>query len=263
MVPLDGFVRIRYHGRIPDGPVFVEEVSAADGSTTPVTGQLNVVPATTPADYAEVHYKAPAFRQFSRYRVTFPDITGGGASNRFEFTTGTLASGDTPPMFYGLNGAPVLDSNGENDLCGEPDALTVSLRWTRAVSAWPIGDIEYIVYQTRGENIAGPVERARERGRLVSTRCADPGPDGMCVSFRMTAASAVTPMCFNVQAVDAFGHADGNREERCVDPEPGARFVGCSASPNPPHRPLGWLLITASVTVAAVGVSRVVSRRKR
>ena len=126
-----------------------------------------------------------------------------------------------------------------------------------------MSDIEYVVYQTRGAGIAGPVERARQRGRLVSDHCATVGADSQCVAFRMTSANASEPMCFNVQAIDALGRADGNQEERCVDPEPGGHFVGCTAAPRAQHRPLGWLLITASLTVAAVGLSRVVSRRKR
>src|SRR5437867_3075542 len=60
MVPLDGFVRIRYYGRVPAGALFVEEVSSS-GSTTPVAGEVNVVEAPTPTDFAEIHFKAESF----------------------------------------------------------------------------------------------------------------------------------------------------------------------------------------------------------
>lgn len=269
MVPLDGFIRLRYYGRVPEGPLFVEAVSTS-GSAVTIAGQVNVVDAATPNDFAEIHFQsAEAFQPLSRYRVTFPDITGGAASNRFEFTTGSVQCGTTPPAFEGLRGDPTVVTNGETDQCGDPHAMTVSLHWTRASSAWPMGDLEYIVYQTRGAGIGGPVERARQRGRLVNNDlCAQSASgssaDGQCMSFRLTSANASQPMCFNVQALDAFGRTDGNREEKCVDPDVGASFVGCTAAPGgPQHKPLGWLLIAASVTVAAVGVSRLIGRRKR
>ena len=110
------------------------------------------------------------------------------------------------PRFAGIvtDPRPEVQVNGaEADLCGDPNAVTITVQWRRAESnGWPAGDIEYVIYQTRGPNIGAPVERARERVFGANGNCPN-RTDLECRSFRLSSENAGGPVCFNIQAIDA------------------------------------------------------------
>lgn len=250
-VPIDGFVRLRYVGIVPRRS-FVT-VREAD-TNMPVDGRAVVV-----GD--EIHWQSyQELRPNTRYQVFFTDVTGGAGGNAFTFTTGNRRGSSSPPQFFGITGLSVQRA-GAADLCGEPDAVEVTVTWRRvADNGWPLTDIEYVVYQTAGPGIGAPVERARERGRLSLGSCGSGSAVEQCTSFRLSAANADGPVCFNVQAFDAYGRSDGNTNERCIDPQSGNTFHGCSVRAMRTET-RAWRT-AAMVAALAAGVAGWIRRRR-
>jgi hypothetical protein len=229
MVPTDGFVRLRYRGQTPRPPVVIVEDLRMGGARVP--GDVFVV------GEAEIHWQSRGLlRPSTEYRVRAADVAGGTGDNSFTFTTGISPSSAMPPRFDGVAQVE-FSANGRGDLCGDPDAVEVTVAFRRATTnGWPASDIEYVIYQTRGPNIGGPVVRARERGRAVGSSCSRTSSGNeLCRSFRLSSQNATGPVCFNIQALDPFGRADGNTVERCTDPSVGNYFVGCDVGPAAAH----------------------------
>lgn len=255
-IPRDGFVRFVYRGRVPPRPVMIVRDNDNMGAT--VEGTLTVVG-------AELHWHARAsLRARAQYSVTASDIIGGTSEVRF--TTAATLAGDTAPS--GFDGAlsATSERSGATDICGDENARSVTVGWKFARSSpWPPTELTYVVFETRGPGINGPIERARDRGRLTTTPCA--ANADQCLSFRLSSANASGPACFSVQVFDPLGRGVSNSVEKCINLDAGNYFYGCSVRPTEPiagadrdrSRSAQWL--TAST--AALGFVLVVSARAR
>jgi hypothetical protein len=252
-VPIDGFIRLRYRVRAPLRPFVIVQNNTAH---SPVSGQVNVV-----GD--EVHWQSDQpLAANAVFRVQVSDVMGGAGENTFSFTTGTARSGDSPPTFMGVQHADTQPA-GAADPCGQADAVEVTLSWNRAGAAgWSENDIEYVIYETRGPNIAGPVERARERLSSASGASC-PGMYDACRAVRLTPENATAPVCFNIQAVDPYGRQDGNTREVCTDPSRGNFFNGCSVAPRPSRPGLAFPAVVAAFASLVTAVSMLRTRRRR
>jgi hypothetical protein len=246
-VPIDGFVRLRYVGIVPNPPVVIV--------TNMITG-LRETGVTHVIDN-EVHWQDDELLQMDTpYQVVVADPASGGGEP-FTFTTGLAPSVPGPPVFQGVDPtSATFVRNGSSDLCGDPDAIEVTPAWHRAQNnGWPANDVEYVIFQTRGPGVSGPIERARQRGQSSGGSCSADLSE-ICRSFRIASQNATSGVCFNVQAMDAYGRADGNSVEACVHPEVGNFFAGCSAQRATAHHATPWLagLIPGAIVVAfAIG----------
>jgi hypothetical protein len=247
-IPRDGFVRFVYRGRVPPRPVMI----VRDIAMTPVEGTLTVVG-------SELHWQARAsLRPQERYSVTASDIIGG--TSEVGFTTGSTLAGEVGPT--GFEGAlsATSERSGATDICGDENARSITVGWKFARSSpWPQTELTYVVFETRGPGINGPIERARDRGRLSTTPCA-PNAD-QCVSFRLSSANAAGPACFSVQVFDPLGRGVSNTVEKCINLDAGNYFYGCAVRPRPQHTPERghgrWVVAAASLAfVVAVGARR-------
>jgi hypothetical protein len=219
-IPRDGFVRFVYRGRVPPRPVMI----VRDASEATVEGTLTVVG-------AELHWqsRAPLAAQ-QRYTATSSDIIGGSA--QVTFTTGDATTNGVGPS--GFDGAlsATSERSGATDICGDENARSITVGWKFARSSpWPQTELTYIVFETRGPGINGPVERARDRGRLSTTPCA-PNAD-QCVTFRLSSLNSSGPACFSVQVFDPLGRSASNTVEKCINLDAGNYFYGCAVRPNP------------------------------
>lgn len=238
-VPIDGFIRLRYVGHAPSRAFVILRDLVRH---SPVMGTVNAVD-------DEVHFQSAApLSPNTQYSVQVSDITGGASGNTFTFTTGQIHSIDSAPQFAGAQDIS-FEKSGASDLCSDPNAARITLLWHRATSnGWPDSEMEYVVYETRGPGISGPVERARERLQPgASSTCASSFE--FCPAVRLSSANASGPVCFNVQAIDPYGRPDGNTQEQCVDPSRGNFFNGCSVSRDTTHSrrvPIEWLALGVS-----------------
>ncbi len=247
-VPLNSPIRLRYYGRVPDPPVVCVQRESLDapclsGSAAAVGDEVVWQPQSGAG--------GPVLEASRRYYVTYQE-TGRG-TNRITFVTGRGVA----PERLAFGG--ITDASAEHapDSDCDPDAADITVKFDRASSGviglgdtpWPDIDIEYVIYETRGPGISGP----RERDRVRLQRSGSSVVSGAQRTFRLRGADATGPVCFNVQAVDPLGHADGNTQEQCVNPAKGNYFAGCSS--RPARAPSGAL--------AAVGLALAVTAARR
>lgn len=214
-IPRDGFVRFVFRGRVPPRPVVI----VRDASDNVVSGTLAIVG-------SELHWQANApFAPLSTYRATASDIIGGSSEVRFT-TNNELTNGRGPSDFGGATGV-TSERSGATDICGDENARSVTVSWRFARSSpWPQTELTYVVYETRGPRINGPVERARDRGRLSTSACNSNADQ--CVTFRLSSANSAGPACFTVQVYDPYGRSTESTAEKCVNLDSGNYFYGCS-----------------------------------
>ena len=249
-VPTDGFIRLRYGVRAPLRPfVIVQNLT----TRTPVMGHVNAL-------VDEVHWQSDEMLPSNTiFRVSVSDASGGAGENVFTFTTGGARSGSAAPTFGGVQAAETQRS-GMADPCGQPDAVEVTLSWRRGSAAgWPDSEVEYVIYETRGPGISGPVERGRERA-LAGAGSTCNGTYDFCRAIRLSPENSSAPVCFNVQAVDPYGRQDGNTLEVCTDPSRGNNFNGCAVAratgAMPSHPKRGWIVVAILAAAASVVATR-------
>ena len=138
---------------------------------------------------------------------------------RFSFRTGTSFDVE-PPVFEGtptlapeaVPARPCVDGGGYRI------DVTVVPATDRDGAE---GDIEYLLFQTRGPGIERPVLRARARNFAGVT---------IPLAFTLAPSEAVSPICVAVLAVDGAGHVVSG-PTACVDPIQGNFFEPlCSVS---------------------------------
>jgi MYXO-CTERM domain-containing protein len=137
---------------------------------------------------------------------------------RFTFQTGTRIDVQ-PPVFDGtpaiapatVDARPCMDGGYRIDVSVDP----------ATDSDGAGGDIEYLLFQTRGPHIERPVLRARVRNFAGIS---------IPLTFTLSPSEAVSPICVAVLAVDGVGHVvEGSNA--CVDPIQGNFFEPlCSVS---------------------------------
>jgi hypothetical protein len=229
-VPIDTPIRLRYVRRVPTPPVLCVSQGAPRPPCVPGT-------ATVLGDEIVWHAEGGLLAPLQRYYVSYNE-TGSGMAV-VSFVTGS-ARGPDELFFAGVTDVtshPVLD-----DSC-DPGAADITVEFDRASSGnnaigaipWPEVDVEYVIYQTRGPGISGP--RLRDRVRLQ--RSGSSIVRAAQRTFRLSGADANGPVCFNIQALDPLGRADGNTYERCVNPTRGNYFYGCTVAPRG-VRCAGW-----------------------
>ncbi len=243
-VPTDSPVRLRFTGYVPTGASVC--VSTA--------GQMGCLPGNVTVVGDELVWTSTGgpFEPYTNYRIDYRDPL---TSFPIRFRAGRGPSAGPPP-FAGIRGASARAVSG--DPC-DADAFDVTVRFNRVTfnaalgTPWPESDVEYVIYATRGPNIAGP--RERDRVRLQSSGSSTDAQAQR--TFRISGAEASGPVCYSVQALDPLGRVTANSAEECVNPSEGNYFQGCSASPGArPTRSAGF-------AVAALGVAMVTRRRKR
>ncbi len=214
-IPRDGFVRFVFRGRVPPRPVVI----VRDASDAVVSGTLAIVG-------SELHWQANApFAPGARYSATASDIIGGSSEVRFA-TNNELANGRAPSDFAGV-ATVTSERSGATDICGDENARSVTVSWRFARSSpWPQSELTYVVYETRGPRLSGPVERARDRGRLSTSPCNSNADQ--CVTFRLSSLNSSGPACFAVQVYDPYGRSTESTAEKCVNLDSGSFFYGCS-----------------------------------
>lgn len=238
-VPIDAPVRIRYVGRAPATPTLCVRRA---GSMVCLDGQ-------TEFNGTEIAWR-PASGFLDRatsYRASFSD---GEGSNETTFTTGLAASGGS--LIFGgistVDAAPL-----ENDPCGSGAvAVTVTFERARTYATtdalpWPEGDLEYVIYETRGPGVGGAIERDRSRQQRSGSASTSTAQR----TFRMAPRDASGPACFTMRVLDPLGRTAGDTREVCVNPAAGNYFAGCSAAATGGRAPFAWALGALVVVMAA------------
>jgi hypothetical protein len=112
------------------------------------------------------------------------------------------------------------------------------------------GDIEYLLFQTRGPQLDRPVLRARARNFSGSV---------VPMSFVLEPSEAVSPVCVAVVAVDGAGRTATTQGE-CLDPIDGAFFEPLCAAVPPVPAGRG---AAGALAAAALGALLVAERARR
>jgi hypothetical protein len=216
-VPLNTPVRLRYYIQAPEPAVVCVRVDSSSGSC---------LPGTSSSVGSEIVWQpATSLSPRRRYYVTYQEMSVG--SNQITFETGDRNATERL-LFRGANEARSDDA--PSDPCNVR-SVDITVKFDRVPNtgdtsglSWPDSDIEYVIYQTRGPGISGP--RVRDQTRLQ--RSGSSMVSTAQRTFRLSALESSGPVCFNVQAVNPLGRADGNTTEVCVNPSVGNYFVGCS-----------------------------------
>ncbi len=212
-VSLDAPVRVRYTPGFFDvwRDPLTRLLEVRDASDAPVPGTLERLGDTL------IFRPAAPWQASAQYTGTAFGIDILQA--RFRFRTGT--SNDTlPPIFDGtptitpaaVDARPCVDGGGYR--------IDVSVA-PATDSDGAGGDLEYLLFQTRGPGIERPVLRSRVRNFAGVS---------IPLAFTLAPSEAVSPICVVVVAVDAVGHtAEGPLG--CVDPIQGNFFApACGVS---------------------------------
>jgi len=113
------------------------------------------------------------------------------------------------------------------------------------------GDIEYLLFQTRGPRLERPLLRSRARNFAGIS---------IPLAFTLTPSEAVSPVCITILAVDGVGHTVSG-PTRCVDPIQGNFFAPlCSVSA--PGAPRG-VASSTSVVLLGAALAALLARRRR
>lgn len=219
-VPTDAVVRLRFVVGPPTGVALTVVEEDQPGSPN-VEGRIVVVGGDM------VWQAIAALRADTLHAVQVSGSLEPTFTLRFRTGRGPASN---PPVFGGITG---LSTRAADSTDCDPEAQNITVHFDRAepprgTTGWPAADVEYVIYETRGPGIAGP--RERDRTRLQSS-----GSDldrSARRTFRLAGREAGGPVCFNVQALDPNGRADGNAVERCVNPAAGNYFSGCGAAPR-------------------------------
>ena len=108
------------------------------------------------------------------------------------------------------------------------------------------GDVEYLLFLTRGPGVGAPELRGRVRGVT----------DEIVIAFLLSPEEATGPICVTVQAVDSAGNLGEVPEPLCEDPIQGNFFEPlCAAGGGPNRRWPSW------PAVALGGFAWIVRRR--
>lgn len=178
-------------------------------------------------------------------------VYGGQALGRdtdlaFQFCTG-LSRDDAPPTLGRLREVTSTRVEPRCDML--EGGYRIAAYFEPATDLGPPGSIEYLLYQTRGTNVDGPV---------VRDRLTNFATDQITMSFVLPLSEAASPICVRVAAVDGLGNVAFNEIDDdasagdCVDPVQGNFFYPiCSAGTVGAPRS-GALLTLLGVGLVAV-----------
>jgi len=167
---------------------------------------------------------------------------------RFSFRTGAVFDRE-PPRF---DGTPTLSpARVDTRPCAPEGGYRIDVSVAPASDPdGAQGDVEYLLFQTRGPTIEAPLLRARARNFA--------GPS-IPLAFTLTPAEAAAPICVVIVAIDGVGHAvEGS--PACVDPVQGNYFAPLCSVGLPGASTRGTIR-GAVATMAVLGL--VYARRRR
>jgi uncharacterized protein (TIGR03382 family) len=224
-VTLGAPIRVKYPEGYFDDPVIGADprtsivVFEGDESGPEVRGTARAV-----GDSLVFTADAP-YRSETRYAgVAF----GLDADFSFNFRTGE--SFDLGPPQMGVL-QEITATRVEDDSCDAPvGSYRIDVSFGGATDDGPPGDIEYLLYLSRGPEVEAP--------ELVQTLRNQSAGDQI-MAFVAEASEVASPICVSVVAVDGVGNVDDTARPLCDDPIQGSFFEPlCSASPerssNPP-----------------------------
>lgn len=137
---------------------------------------------------------------------------------KLRFTTGATAD-HSAPQFGDILDVRIARATSE---CEPSGTRRVDVRFRPALDDGPPGDIEYLLYMTRGEDVQAPELVARRRNFGAT--------DLVPMAFTLTREEAREPFCVAVLAVDGVGNVDADGKAACMDPRAGSNFEGCGVS---------------------------------
>lgn len=212
-VTLGAPVRVRYSAGYFDDPsiradpLFAISVARCEdagcATSTPIGGRVQVV--------ADVLFFQPddPFEP----RAVYSGIAR-GVDFPLEFNFRTGASFDSGPPVMGE--IAELGSARAEPSCDLPDGgYRIDVSFPPARDDGPEGDIEYLLFLTRGPDVDAPQLRARQRNFAT---------DLITMAFTVDPAEAVSPICVAVHAVDGVGNIDDDGQAPCFDPIQGNFF---------------------------------------
>jgi hypothetical protein len=167
------------------------------------------------------------------------------------FTTGDTFDVEAPV----LGGRPTVGSRRVESLPCVGDvgyAIDVEIAVARDPDG-AAGDIEYLLFQTRGPGLMGPVLRARARNFSTTS---------VPMSFVLRAAEAVSPICIAVVAVDGAGRTATTRSE-CLDPIQGNYFEPLCTASAPGAGPAAASGRGLAAVAVGAGLLAGIGRRRR
>lgn len=248
-VTLGAQMRIRYSAGYFEDPAIgadpatafslvecLDETSCPDGALVPGTVQL----------VGDVLIFTPAAPLRPR---TLYEGTASGVDFPLTFTFRTAGEGvfDRSPPTMGA----LLDVSSQevDPSCAAPEGgYRIDVVIEPATDDGPPGDIEYLLYLTRGPMVEAPQLRGRQRNFAA---------ERIPMAFVLEASEAVSPICVTVYAVDGVGNIDDDTEPFCFDPIQGNFFEPiCAAAPSSRPAPWAALLLGAPLLL-------LVARRRR
>ncbi len=215
-VTLGAPIKVRY----PDG-YFEDPLIGADPLTSievtldgaPWPGAIHVIGDTL------VYIPDPPFEPSVEYEGV---ATGIDAVLPFHFRTGrTFDLG--PPVLGEITS--LSSARVDAPTCEVPDGgYRIDVTFEAATDDGPPGDIEYLLYLTRGPEVDQPE---------LETRVRNLSPGEVVMAFLVPAAEVAAPICVSVIAVDGVGNVDDDGRPYCDDPVKGNFFAPlCSATPG-------------------------------
>lgn len=172
----------------------------------------------------------------------------------FDFCTSEVAEDTTAPSFGAI---AEVTSDSIEPRCDAPDGgFRIGVFFDPANDdPSPVASVEYLVYQTRGPGVDGPVVRARQRNFPTGGQIA--------MGFVLGPDEATSTICVRVAAVDGLGNVtfDDGEEAQCIDPVQGNFFYGlCGVGAI--GQPKGVALGIAFVGIVALMIVLRLRRRR-
>ncbi len=209
----DGYFEDPTVGMSPEESIFLWRCAADDFLCTagePLSGTVQVIG-------NELIFRADApFEPNTRYGGVALGADGDGLE--FVFTTGTSFDSEAP-SFTGIRS---LASDRVGPSCEAPEGgYRIDVKVEPATDDGPGGDVEYLLYLTRGPEVEAPQLRSRQRNF---------SGEEIPMAFVIDPSEAVSPICVAVHAVDGVGRVTESPAE-CFDPIQGNFFEPlCSVS---------------------------------
>lgn len=135
----------------------------------------------------------------------------------FWFRTGMARDKEAPVLSRNVS----IRSKSFRGACRGESGVRVEVTTDPAVDDGADGDLEYLLFLTRGPTVTAPT--------LVSRHRADPGGYPVSLAVLLDEGQAVSPVCFSLEVVDGAGRLGAEGDLLCIDPRERAVFDGICA----------------------------------
>ena len=211
---------------------FCDPTACADGARAFVPGRVQVV-GDELVFYPDARWDAGG---------TYAGVAR-GVDRDLEFTFCTGSGVDTEPPVLGEI-TEVTSTPRAPDCTAPEGGYRIGVFFPPAQDFdGPPGSIDYLLFQTRGVGLDGPLRRSRARNFNA---------EQITMTFVLPPDEATDPICVTVAAVDGVGNVDADTRAVCIDPIQGNFFQAlCAAAPAAPGGAAGgWLLVPAILLAA-------------